>query len=247
MRGFLGAVSLLTRIPAPGDVEGERVVPWFPVVGALLGGAGAGVYAAARVVFGPSVAATLAVGALVLLTGALHEDGLADIADAFGAGGDRERTLEILKDPRHGTYGGLALMLSVLVRIGAVAAMTPWIAVAALPAAQAIGRAAGSYLMVILPPANPAGLGATYALRLAPKRVIASALAATAIGGALIGLWTIPALLLAAAASVVIGRLALAKIGGFTGDVLGAVEQLSEIAVLLLIAGALPHVPWWRH
>jgi adenosylcobinamide-GDP ribazoletransferase len=99
----------------------------------------------------------------------------------------------------------------------------------------------------VLPPANPNGLGAAYARRLAPKRIVASALAATAIGSALIGLWTIPALLLAAGASVVIGRLALAKIGGFTGDVLGAVQQLSEIAVLLLIAAALPHVPWWRH
>jgi adenosylcobinamide-GDP ribazoletransferase len=247
MGGFLGAVSLLTRIPVRGDAEGERAVPWFPVVGALLGGMGAGVYAASRVVFGPFVAATLAMAALVLLTGALHEDGLADTADAFGAAGDRERTLEILKDPRHGTYGVLALVMSIVVRIGAVAAMTPWVVAAALPAAQAIGRAAASCVMVILPPANPDGLGATYARRLAPERVIASALAATVIGSAMIGLWTIPAVLLTAAASGVIGRLALTKIGGFTGDVLGAVEQLSEIAVLLLIAAALPHVPWWRH
>jgi len=244
--GFLGAVSLLTRIPTRGDPDAARTVPWFPIVGAMLGAAGASVYAAARVALPPTLAATLAVATLVLLTGALHEDGLADVADAFGAGADRERTIEILKDPRHGTYGVLALIVSVLARIGALATMGSWVAFAAVPAAHALARATAPATMLALPPANEDGLGARYARRLAPRPVFASTIAATGVAAALLGAWTIPALLIVALAGVAIGALALRKIGGFTGDVLGATEQIAEIGVLLLVAAARPHVPWWH-
>src|SRR5438874_9132505 len=111
MRGFLGAVSLLTRIPAREEAPPERAVPWLPVVGALIGAACAAVYAMTRLALSPLAASTIAVTAGILLTGALHEDGLADVADAFGAGEGRERALEILKDPHHGTYGVLSLAL----------------------------------------------------------------------------------------------------------------------------------------
>jgi adenosylcobinamide-GDP ribazoletransferase len=246
MRGFLGAVSLLTRVPATRGADTERALPWLPVVGALLGTAGAGVYAVARLVLPPFVAASLAVSLLVLLTGALHEDGLADTADAFGAGADRARTLEILKDPRHGTYGVLALVLSILLRIGTLAVMSGWIAAAVLPAAQALSRATAPSMMWLLPAAKPAGLGASYAEHLTLRRVVASVVAAVAIGIAVLGLWTLPAILVVTAAAILVGRLALTKIGGTTGDVLGAAQQLSEIAVLVLMAATLPHLPWWH-
>src|SRR5439155_27188630 len=122
-----------TRVPARGDAPPERAVPWLPVVGALIGALCAAVYAATRSVLTPPVAATLAVGAGVLLTGALHEDGLADVADALGAGGGRQRVPEIMKDPLHGTYGVLAIVLGVVARIAAVAGLGPAAAAVALP------------------------------------------------------------------------------------------------------------------
>jgi adenosylcobinamide-GDP ribazoletransferase len=243
--GFLGAVSLLTRVPARGDASTEGTVPWFPVVGALVGAAVAGAYAVARTALGPLVSATLAIAAGILLTGALHEDGLADTADAFGAGVDRERTIDILKDPRHGTYGMLALALSVGARIFALGAVGVATAAAALPAAHALARGGAVAMMGLLPAAGADGLGATYARRLTRERALASAAAAAAAGLALLGLWALPAIAIVAAASLLVGRIAVGKIGGITGDVLGAAEQLSEIAVLLLASAVAPAVPWW--
>src|SRR5205823_10740767 len=120
---------------------------WFPVVGALLGLGAAGVYAGTRLVLPSLVAATLAVCVAVLLTGAFHEDGLADTADAIGGGWNREDALRILKDPTHGTYGVLAIALSVLLRVGAVAALDGWAALAVLPAAHALSRGAAVGLL----------------------------------------------------------------------------------------------------
>jgi len=246
MRGFLGAVSLLTRIPARGDAEGKTTVPWLPVVGALIGGVCALVYVAARTVLSPLASAILAVAAGILLTGALHEDGLADTADAFGAGVDRERTLEILKDPHHGTYGVLAIVVSVVARIAGVAGMAPWAAVAALPAAHALGRAAPALLMWLLPAASDDGLGARYSERLGRRRAGVAALLGVGAAIALLGAWGVVAAAIAGALTAIVGSFAMRRIGGITGDVLGAVEQLVEIGVLLLAAAVGASIPWWR-
>jgi adenosylcobinamide-GDP ribazoletransferase len=245
VRGFLGAVSLLTRVPARADASTERSIPWLPLVGALIGACCAGVYAAARPALPSGAAATLAVAAGVLLTGALHEDGLADTADGFGTGADRERTLEILKDPRHGTYGVLAIVLSVAARIAAVAGMDPAGAAVALPAAHALGRTATVGLMWILPSANATGLGGRYAAGVERRRVLAAAASAVAVAAGLLGLWGLGALAVAMVASAGVGALAMRKIGGITGDVLGAAEQVVEIAVLLLAAAAGHGIPWF--
>jgi len=246
VRGFFGAVSLLTRMPSRGDAVSERAVPWFPVVGALIGAAAALVYAAGRTELSPLVAATLAVGAGVLLTGALHEDGLADTADAFGAGVDRERALEIMKDPHHGTYGVLAIVLSIGARIAAVAGMDAATASAALPAAHATGRVTSAFLMWLLPGASETGLGSRYAAGVTRRH----ALVAGAVGGAvaigLLGEWGFATAGLAGLAAAGTGALAMRKIGGVTGDVLGAAEQTAEIAILLLALAARRGIPWWR-
>jgi adenosylcobinamide-GDP ribazoletransferase len=246
MRGFLGAVSLLTRVPARGDAPPERAVPWLPVVGALIGALCAGVYAATRAVLTPPVAATLAVGAGVLLTGALHEDGLADVADAFGAGGGRERVLEIMKDPRHGTYGVLALVLGVAARIAAVAGMGPAAAAVALPAAHAAARATAGPLMWLLPRASDGGLGGRYAERTTRSVALAAGAVGAAVGVGLLGTWGVAAVAVAAAAAASMGALAMRRIGGVTGDVLGAAEQLVEIGILLLALAIRTSIPWWR-
>ena len=158
----------------------------------------------------PLPAASLAVVAGIGLTGAFHEDGLGDTADAFVGHHDRDDTVRILKDPRLGTFGVLAVAASLLLRAGAVAALTPAAALAALPAAHALSRAAAVATMTVLPAAAETGLGASYVLALSRWRALTGAAAG----------------------------LATRRIGGVTGDVLGAIQQLAEILVLLVAVAA---------
>jgi adenosylcobinamide-GDP ribazoletransferase len=192
----------------------------------------------------PIGSATVAVGVGIVITGALHEDGLADTADAFGTRATKERTLEILKDPDHGTYGVLALILSVLARVVAVASMGTWTAIAALPTAHALGRATAGTLMAELPAATDTGLGAAY--KPDRSRAAVGAAIAAVIAAGLLGLWSIAAIAIAALAALAVGTKARRIIGGYTGDVLGAAEQLVEIGVLLLVASGRVSIPWWH-
>lgn len=246
MSGLRAALALLTRIPTRSGPDTEHAVPWLPVVGAAVGGVVAGVYIGLRGATTPLVAATIAVAVGVLITGALHEDGIADVADAFGARGDRIRTLEILKDPRHGTFGVLALVLTVVARAAAIGSLGAWSALAAIPAAHALSRAGAASLMWLLPAATPSGLGATYSAPVTRGRVAAGAVAAVVIAGALLGWWTVPAVAIVILAAALMGALALHKIDGITGDVLGAAQQLGEIGVLVLAAAAAGRIPWWH-
>ncbi|HYN16975.1 MAG TPA: adenosylcobinamide-GDP ribazoletransferase [Actinomycetes bacterium] len=248
MRDFLGAVSFLTRVPArTGPRRPEelaRSVPWFPVVGAGVGLAVAAIYAGARELLPPLPAATVAVVAGICLTGAFHEDGLGDTADAFGGGWDRDSTVRILKDPRLGTFGVLAVAASLLLRVAAVAALAPAAALAALPAAHALSRAGAVATMTALPTAGEAGLGASYVLALSRRRALAGTAAGLAVALALLGATAIWAAAAAALAAYLLGRLALRRIGGVTGDVLGAVQQLGEIVVLLAAVAAVTAGRW---
>jgi adenosylcobinamide-GDP ribazoletransferase len=242
VNGFLGAVSFLTRVPtgtgARRPEELAASVPWFPVVGAVLGLAVAAVYAGAGELLPPLPAASLAVVAGICLTGAFHEDGLGDTADAFGGHHDRDGTVRILKDPRLGTFGVLAVAASLLLRAGAVAALAPAAALAALPAAHALSRAAAVAAMTALPAAGDTGLGASYVRSLSRRRALAGAAAGLGIALALLGLPALVAAAAAALATLALGRLATRRVGGVTGDVLGAVQQLGEILVLLVAAAA---------
>lgn len=211
-----------------------RAVAWFPVVGALVGLAVAGVYAVTHLVLPPLGAAALAVAAGVVLTGGFHEDGLADVADAAGGWTVAERQ-RILDDPRHGTYGVLALVLSVTVRLVALGAVAPASAIGALVAAHALGRAAAVALMAIGPVAGR-GLGASYARHLTRSRAAVAVGAGVAVAGIGLGVWAGAAAGLAAAVVLAVRRWARRALDGVTGDSLGACEQLTETAVLLLAA-----------
>ena len=244
MSGFFDAVSLLTRLRTRGGADTARAIPWMPVVGGLVGASVALVYAGARAVMTPLVAASLAIGIGILITGALHEDGLADVADAFGARVPRERAIEVMRDPHHGTYGILALVVSVVARVAALAALGPWAAIAALPAAHALGRAAAGLAMSRLPVAEGSNLGASYKAR--REAALTGLFIAVAISIALLGIWSVAAIGATSVAAVVVGLLAMQKIGGFNGDVLGAIEQLAEIGILFLAVAARTHIPWWH-
>jgi len=229
------AIGLLTRLPVPAHGARGGAAAWaYPLVGAGIGALTGGILSAAAATdLPPPVAAGLAVAVAVTVTGALHEDGLADAADGLWGGWTRERRLEIMRDSRIGAYGVLALVLSLLLRWSCFAAIAPtagaWLYLAAAGAAS---RAAMVALWSALPPARRDGLAAGQGR---PRRatallagVLALAVLATLPAGG-----GVPVALACAGAALVCGRLAWTRIGGQTGDVLGATQQVCEIAALL--------------
>ena len=239
-------LAFCTRLPlklatAPTGAGLARAGWSFPLIGALVGAFAAAIYwLAAAVGLPPFVSATLAVATAVLATGALHEDGLADTADGFGGGATKERKLEIMRDSRSGAYGVSALVLSFMLRAGAIASLVePGLVAAALIAAHAGARATMPVLMLVLPRARQDGLSAQ-----AGKPPLGAAIAAVMFGLLALALCLGPApalvaALLVAAAIALMAWLSLRQIGGQTGDVLGAVEQVSEILILLVAAALL--------
>ena len=250
MSGFLGAVQFLTRIPISlrAAVPHERVVPWFPIVGVLIGTAVGGVAAGLMELVPVAVAGTCAVLVGLLITGAFHEDGLADIADAFGGGWTRERRMEILKDSRHGTYGVAALSGSIVLRaVCAASIVSPAAVFAAFVSAHTLGRAAAVVAMKTAPPASESGLGVAAARSLPPVRTIVGLSAGVAITAVVAGWWVLPFLGAALVAIASVVTLAVRKIGGLAGDVLGAVEVVTESLVLIVATGlAARYELWWR-
>ena len=254
MSGFRVALSFLTRVPVAEEADDERdlsrSIPWFPVVGALVGLAVAAVYALCATLLPPLLASSLAVGAGILLTGGFHEDGLGDTADAFGGGWARDDRLRIMKDSRQGTFGVLAIALSLLVRVASLAVLSPAIALAVLPTAHALARAGALWLLTVMSAASTDGLGARYSTSTSRRRAAVGSAVAICIGAGLTGVW-IPAF--AGACFVAVGAtgwLSARMIEGVTGDVAGAAEQLSEIAILVVAVAVVtnsPHSPalWW--
>lgn len=238
-RDPLAALSLLTRLPLPIDHArtGARVgaSAWaWPLVGAALGVvAGALALGALEIGLPAGVAAVLAMALLAALTGGLHEDGLSDCADGFWGAADRARRLEIMKDSRIGSFGAQALVLLLLLRWSALAALPAPALIPALALAEALSRAAILPVMR-LPNARGSGLSAL----LGPPRGAVLALGlGLALGGALLlGVAGVVMALCAALGTVLVARLALARIGGQTGDVLGAVQQVSATAALAAAA-----------
>lgn len=251
MADLAAAISFLTLLPvsrkARSSEEMVRAVPWFPVVGAGVGLIGGAVFSAALTIFPPLIAGALAVTATVIVTGALHEDGLSDTADALG-GCNSERRLEIMKDSRIGTYGAAALVLSIIIRVVAVSTLAAWEGVAALVAAHSSSRAGAVVLMRSTGYARDEGLGASFATGLSRDRVLVSGVIAIIIGSAMLGPWMAIVVVAVAATSTLVGVGARKLFGGLTGDVLGAAQQLGELASLLVVVGAIEAgagIPWW--
>ena len=242
MTGLGAAVTLLTRLPVgvPATPTPHRALPWFPVVGAVIGLVAAAVYAAGSLAMSPFLAGALTVATTVLLTGALHEDGLADSADAWGGATTREQALRILRDPQHGTYGVLALALGVVVRVAALASLTPIAAVTILPVVHAVSRGALVPLLWVSPPVRRDGLASELAPQVSVGDVVLALVVMLAIGGSLVALWIIPAALVTAATVTLVRSVAMRRIGGITGDILGAAQQLVEFALLVLLAAGGP-------
>lgn len=235
---LLSALSLLTRLPMPAHrFHGARAAWAWPLVGVLVGGIGAlTAMAALWIGLPPGPAAASALAAMALTTGGLHEDGLADTADGLLGGRDRERRLEIMKDSRIGSHGALALLLVILAQWSALTLLLAqpqgWLA---LIAAAALSRAPMAAIMAALPSARQNGLSAGSG-RPKAATALAAVLIALAIALSLGGLPALKAALLAAALSIGLARAAQTRIGGQTGDILGASQQLAFAASLSLLA-----------
>ena len=235
MRSLLVALVVLTRIPVPvvGDVTDEDLrasAPFYPLVGLLVGLACALVFW----LFGglPNwIGATLVVLAALGLTGALHLDGLADTADAFGAGGDAERQLRILRDSLLGTYGVAAVVLALLLQVGAISALT---GASGLIAAHVLSRTVLTTLLARAVPAREDGLVARMGGRLSGKGLALSWLGSGIVGFWCLGWWFLVALLAITGTSGLISWTARRRIGGVTGDVLGAAQQVALVVVLIV-------------
>lgn len=234
------AASLLTRLPVSLDpamaTQRSQASIWaYPVVGLIVGVLGGLVYAALLWLGAVAgVAAAAAIGAQALATGFLHEDGLADTADGLGGGRDREARLAIMRDSRIGAFGAGALILGLLARWSAVSVLSAGEAILILAAVGAASRGCVAVAMYALPPARKDGLAA-----LVGRPEAQTALAAAAIGGSVLLLFGgagLAALLAAVIAASILGRIALRRIGGQTGDILGAIQQCAEIAALAMLA-----------
>jgi adenosylcobinamide-GDP ribazoletransferase len=238
------SVLFLTRLRyGPAAPVGGRTIAlssWaFPLAGLVVGLIGAVVYWLAHRAGLPAwPAAALTVAATMAVSGGLHEDGLADTVDGFGGGATRERKLDIMRDSRIGAYGVCALIVSILLRVSALASLAaPGLVVAALLAAHGAARAIMPVFMYFVPPARGGGLSAAAG---APPRE--SAAAAAVLGVVILGLCLGPllgfvALIVLLIVTAFLAWLSLAQIDGQTGDVLGAVEQISEIVILLVALG----------
>lgn len=237
------AASFVTILPVAsskpaGDGAIARATWALPIAGLLVGLAGAFVYKiASRFGLTPNLAALLALATTTLITGALHEDGLADTADGLGGGRTRERKLEIMRDSRIGTYGVCALILSFGLRWSALAAIAnPWGVALALCAAHTAARAGVPAFMSLVAPARPDGLSASAGSPPGRSVALAFAVGTFALALALGPGKALVALILLSLAGYMLARLAIRQIGGQTGDILGAFEQLGEILILLVAA-----------
>ena len=254
---FSAAIHFLTRLPLPrheaagapasatpaaagaAGTSGTNLAQaaWaFPIAGFVVGLIGAITYAVAdEFVLAPWPAAALTLVAALLVTGALHEDGLADTADGFGGGDTRERKLAIMRDSRIGTYGVCALIISLLVRAGAIASLgAPVLVAPALLAAHVGARTVLPWVMFLLPTARSDGLSFAAGQPSGTGVAIAGALGFLALLFCLGLAHALIALVMLAIVVAIVCWLASRQIGGHTGDVLGTVEQVCEIVILLV-------------
>lgn len=246
MRGevasFLLAVQFLTRLPintetlyTPARMAGA--VRYYPLVGSLVGAMCALVFWLAHLIFPVFISVLLSVAVGLLITGAFHEDGLADTFDGIGGGHTREHALEIMKDSRLGTYGTAALVCALAIKTSALISLPAALIPLALIAAHGLSRLSSVLVIATSQYVRAEGTGKP----VAEGASAITLMVALATGAALLALWCMwqPALaLLWAGGGLILGHIAIRlffepKLGGYTGDTLGAVQQVSEIGIYL--------------
>lgn len=239
LHALAAAVMFFTRLPVPrgwGETPADlqRSAAYFPLVGGLVGGVGALVWWLAMQVWPPLVASGLSLAATLVLTGAFHEDGWADVCDGFGGGYTRERVMEIMRDSRIGAFGAIGLVVMLGLKWQAVAALPLALAPAVIVAAHVLSRALAATLMTTLTYAQETGKSKPLATELRGGRL------ALVLGTGLAALALLPPRMWWVVLALAVVRLVLARwfhrrIGGYTGDCLGATQQVGELAVYLTV------------
>ena len=232
---LLGAISFFTRLKLPGhnahgEVALERAIRYFPAVGLLVGAIAALVFVVAALVWPKTLALVCALAAAVAVTGAIHEDGWSDMVDGFGGGANRDRILAIMRDSALGSYGALALALLIVARFFALLEINAALLPAALIAGHAVSRLCATYVLAALDYARAEGKAKPFANRLGRGELVFATLCALAPLAFLPPWPALAGLLLALLATFWLARMFKRRIGGYTGDCLGATQQLAEIA-----------------
>lgn len=252
-RGLWVAIGFLTRLPTRAtatNLDGTEALSrsraWFPLVGALVAGISIAGFAITEPLLGSAVAAVVAVAIGMAATGAFHEDGLADTFDGLWGGWTPERRLEIMRDSRIGTYGAAALVLSLLLRVALLGGLTVGGAARALLVGHVVGRAAGLVMGARLQPVRPDGRGTDIHGAFAPGQIAVAGTVTLLALVAAAGTGIAAPVGAAVIAYAVMERLARARLGGFTGDVLGATTQVVHVATMASVVALIRmEVPWW--
>lgn len=237
---FLSAAMFLTRLPVSRFVDYNpehlsKSTLYFPIIGALVGSVGALTLLLASLKFNAMISVLMSITATILLTGAFHEDGLADSADGFGGGYAKERTLEIMKDSRIGTYGAIALWLFLTAKLLLLAEIFQQdnsLIFSTIVAAHLLGRYSSLPLIFTLDYARTESTSSKpFAEKMSTKRFALASLYASALCAWLLGWKAIVAIGVCVLATLLARRFFLKRIGGITGDALGAANQLVELGV----------------
>ncbi|MBI2217634.1 MAG: adenosylcobinamide-GDP ribazoletransferase [Candidatus Rokubacteria bacterium] len=239
-QGLLAATRYLTIVPVPGASRGGlesvgRAAPWFPVVGLFIGAVLLLVEGATAWLFPPLLASLLVVTAWKLLTGGLHLDGLADCLDGL-VGHDPAHRLAIMRDSRIGAFGAIGLILFLLLEVAALAEIGRVERWRALVAAPVIGRAVPALLGRLFPPARSDGQGAAFRGALVSAAAPIGIAVAALVAVLALGAFGVVALAVALLAACGLAGFLVTRLGGITGDVLGAAVEIAELAVLLTVA-----------
>ena len=240
MRSLRAAASFLTVLPvanADGSPGARLGRAYFPAIGAVVGLAAGLVFVLLSAFLAPLVAAACAIALLTLLTGAIHLDGLADSADGLlGSRGDAARRLEVMRDPRLGSFGVIAIVLVLVLAVAALSSMSPARGLAALVIAGALSRLATLAVIAFVPYVRTSGLGvAAWDTRHRAADLLFGS-ATAVIAGALDWQRALIALPLVGVTGLAVALLAYRRVGGATGDVCGATAELCQVATLLVFA-----------
>jgi adenosylcobinamide-GDP ribazoletransferase len=257
VRAFAAAIAFLTRLPAFAEHDASDLpaaAMYFPAVGLIVGGIGAIAFWFAANVWPPTLAIIVSVGLTVFITGAFHEDALADALDGFGGGWDKAQVLAIMKDSRIGSYALVGVLLVLAAKIAALRTIFDavptdrhtlaggGVAVGrALIAAHVLGRWSSVALIaghdyVRAPATNERATGRPFVGAVTRTRLVAATIGALAITTIALGRWAVAVVIVAAIATWLAGRYFERRIGGITGDALGAANQAVELAVYLTLA-----------
>lgn len=247
--GFLTAVRFLTVLPIPGaarvtERQLGRAAGWYPLVGALIGAILAACAWAALLLWSALPAAAVVVTVWVLLTRGLHLDGLADTFDGLGGGATRQRRLEIMKDSRVGSFGVLAVVLCLGLKLSLLAGLPKALDIRVLVVVPALGRWAMLGALVGFPAAAPAGLGALVKTHVRWPQLLLGSVTSLALAWLLLGPRGLAAAAAAVAAGGLFALLCSRRLGGLTGDTYGAICEIGEVAALgaasALVSGTVP-------